>query len=220
VIILRKKEFVAILELVVDFPKIDLNIFLLLKVEMHLHINVVGDSGSNGGNKNILKEFYLEGLQKHTANLKTIHADSGFDLFCPRDLTIPPNETSFIDLGIQCAAYKKVHTDGGSIASRNKRRIKFSRSVGIGPMAFYVYPRSSLSKTPLRLANSVGIIDMGYRGNIIAAVDNIGGKPFQLRRATRLFQICAPDLSPINVELVDFLDKTARGAGGFGSTGQ
>ena len=185
---------------------------------MHLHIHIVGDSGLNSGNKNILKEFYIEKLSKHKPNVP--YPDSGFDLFCPRDLTIPPNETSFIDLGIQCAAYKKVHTDGGSIASRNKRRIKFSRSVGIGPMPFYVYPRSSLSKTPLRLANCVGIIDMGYRGNIIAAVDNIGDKPFQLRRGDRLFQICAPDLSPINVELVNSLDKTVRGAGCFGSTGQ
>ena len=64
------------MELVVDFPKIDLNIFLLLKVEMHLHINVVGDSGSNGGNKNILKEFYLEGLRKHKQNLKSKQPNS------------------------------------------------------------------------------------------------------------------------------------------------
>ena len=36
---------------------------------------------------------------------------------------------------------------------------------------FYVYPRSSISKTPLRMANSVGIIDSGYRGNLKFAVD-------------------------------------------------
>ena len=165
---------------------------------MYLLIHIVGDSGLAEGNKNILNEFYLEGLRKHKLNLKTTHPDSGFDLFCPRDLTFPPNETSFIDLGIRCAAW-------GGVAS---------------PMAFYVYPRSSLSKTPLRLANSVGIIDSGYRGNILAAVDNIGDKPFQLRRGTRLFQICSPDLSPLSVELVNSLDKTVRGAGGFGSTGQ
>ena len=163
---------------------------------MHLLIHVVGDSG---GNKNILKEFYQEGLRKH--KLKTIHPDSGFDLFCPRDLTIPPNETSFIDLGIQCAA-------------------NTGAAYGYAPMGFYVYPRSSLSKTPLRLANCVGIIDSGYRGNILAAVDNIKDKDYQVKRGARLFQICAPDLSPFSVELVDSLDKTLRGAGGFGSTGQ
>jgi dUTP pyrophosphatase len=172
---------------------------------MHLYIHIVGDSGLAEGNKNILNEFYLEGLRKHKLNLKTTHPDSGFDLFCPRDLTIPPNETSFIDLGIRCAALNNF-SDGGD--------------GGIRGLAFYVYPRSSLSKTPLRLANSVGIIDSGYRGNILAAVDNIRDKPFQVRRGTRLFQICAPDLSPLSVELVNSLDKTVRGAGGFGSTGQ
>lgn len=172
---------------------------------MYLLIHIVGDSGLAEGNKNILNEFYLEGLRKHKLNLETTHPDSGFDLFCPRDLTIPPNETSFIDLGIQCAAYW---------------RCSRAPSVGRVPQPFYVYPRSSLSKTPLRLANSVGIIDSGYRGNILAAVDNIGDKPFQLRRGTRLFQICSPDLSPLSVELVNSLDKTVRGAGGFGSTGQ
>ena len=166
---------------------------------MHLLIHIVGDSGLAEGNKNILKEFYLEGLRKHKLKLETTHPDSGFDLFCPRDLTLPPTQTSFIDLGIQCAAYDSPTTS---------------------PKPFYVYPRSSLSKTPLRLANSVGIIDSGYRGNILAAVDNIWDQNFQLRRGTRLFQICAPDLSPFTVELVDSLDETVRGAGGFGSTGQ
>ena len=166
---------------------------------MYLLIHIVGDSGLAEGNKNILNELYLEGLRKHKLNLETTHPDSGFDLFCPRDLTIPPNETSFIDLGIRCAAYE------WPTAS---------------PKPFYVYPRSSLSKTSLRLANSVGIIDSGYRGNILAAVDNIWDQNFQLRRGTRLFQICAPDLSPFTVELVDSLDETVRGAGGFGSTGQ
>ena len=166
---------------------------------MHLLIHIVGDSGLAEGNKNILKEFYLVGLRKHKQNLKTTHPDSGFDLFCPRDLTIPHGKTSFIDLGIQCAAYDSQTTS---------------------PKPFYVYPRSSLSKTPLRLANSVGIIDSGYRGNILAAVDNIWDQNFQLRRGTRLFQICAPDLSPFTVELVDSLDETVRGAGGCGSTGQ
>ena len=168
---------------------------------MHLLIHIVGDSGLAEGNKNILKEFYLEGLRKHKLKLETTHPDSGFDLFCPRDLTIPHGKTSFIDLGIRCAAYSNTLTSAS-------------------PKPFYVYPRSSLSKTPLRLANSVGIIDSGYRGNILAAVDNIWDQNFQLRRGTRLFQICAPDLSPFTVELVDSLDETVRGAGGFGSTGQ
>ena len=73
------------------------------------------------------------------------------------------------------------------------------------------------------LANSVGVIDSGYRGDIIGAFRNISGdnKSFVVEQYTRLLQICAPDLRPIIVQLVDadFFEKTTRGEGGFGSTG-
>lgn len=100
---------------------------------------------------------------------------------------------------------------------------------------FYLYPRSSISKTRIRLANSVGIIDAGYRGDIIAAVDTIGlfGSAdiwhiwketlSPIKKYERYFQICAPDLSPFLVHIVETEDElgapTTRGHGGFGSTG-
>ena len=80
-------------------------------------------------------------------------------------------------------------------------------------------PRSSLSKTPLRQCNSIGLIDAGYRGEIMAAVDNIKDKSFTLETGQRLFQLVAMDGSPIHFELVDELTETDRGEGGFGSTG-
>jgi len=74
------------------------------------------------------------------------------------------------------------------------------------------------------LANSVGIIDSGYRGPIIGAFRNISCKPepYVVEKYSRLLQICAPDLRPIMVELVgeNFFETTERGDGGFGSTGQ
>jgi dUTP pyrophosphatase len=100
---------------------------------------------------------------------------------------------------------------------------------------FYLYPRSSISKTRMRLANSVGIIDAGYRGDLIAAVDTIGlfGSTdiwhvwketlSPIKKYDRYFQVCAPDLSPFLVHIVDteqdLSPPTARGQGGFGSTG-
>ena len=103
------------------------------------------------------------------------------------------------------------------------------------PTGFYLYPRSSISKTRMRLANSVGIIDAGYRGDLIAAVDTIGlfGSTdiwhiwketlSPIKKYDRYFQVCAPDLSPFLVHLVDTEEElsppTARGHGGFGSTG-
>jgi dUTPase len=100
---------------------------------------------------------------------------------------------------------------------------------------FYLYPRSSISKTRMRIANSVGIIDAGYRGDLIAAVDTIGvfGSTdiwhvwketlSPIKKYDRYFQVCAPDLSPFLVHIVpteaDLGQPTERGRGGFGSTG-
>ena len=84
--------------------------------------------------------------------------------------------------------------------------------------AFWLLPRSSLSRTPLRMANSVGLIDAGYRGPIMAACDGT----YEVSSQERLFQLVAPDLLPWReVRIVDEIPggTTTRGAGGFGSTG-
>ena len=85
--------------------------------------------------------------------------------------------------------------------------------------SYYLYPRSSIIKTPLRLSNSVGIIDAGYRGNIIACVDNIKNYEFKIEKGSRLFQICGPTLEPIEIRVINELSNSQRGSGGFGSTG-
>ena len=123
--------------------------------------------------------------------------DSGLDLFCPETVTIQPGETYKINLQINCEAL----SDSGNVS-------------------YYLYPRSSIIKTPLRMSNCVGIIDAGYRGDIIACVDNIKDYPYEIKQGDRLFQICAGDLSPFTYELVDNLSNTRRGSGGFGSTGR
>ena len=123
--------------------------------------------------------------------------DSGIDLYCPETVTIMPRTLHKIDMKIQC-----------EMISNEKN------------VSYYLYPRSSIVKTPLRMANSLGIIDAGYRGNIIACVDNISEVPYTIEANTRLFQICAPDLSSINLNIVNNLSVTARGTGGFGSTNE
>ena len=91
---------------------------------------------------------------------------------------------------------------------------------------YYMYPRSSLSKTKLRLANSTGIIDSGYRGHLIGMFDLLAfpNKKYDVEQYDRLLQICAPGLVPIVVEVVNSIEElgsqTERGAGGFGSTGK
>ena len=89
-------------------------------------------------------------------------------------------------------------------------------------------PRSSTgAKTDLRLSNSVGIIDSGYRGELCALLDNVNSdadnnEQNNLKRFQRNFQIVSFTGYPIHVTLVnkeEDLGGTERGEGGFGSTG-
>ena len=50
-----------------------------------------------------------------------------------------------------------------------------------------VMPGSSISKTPLRMSNSIGLIDAGYRGNIMVALDSHDLEPYTIQKDTRLF---------------------------------
>lgn len=123
-----------------------------------------------------------------------ISSDSGFDLFIAEDTLVPAHTMKMIDLKVRCEPL----FHGG----------------------YYLYPRSSISKTPLRLANSVGIIDNGYRGTLKCAVDNNSDEDFVVKKGERYFQICHPSLMPMIINIVESVDmKTERGEGGFGSTG-
>ena len=233
--------------------------------------------------RDVLGKYYEKSIEEY--NNKVLsgdkHLDSGFDLYIADHFTnIGYNEASPIVINhqVQCALYDD---EGNSLP-------------------YYLYPRSSISKKPFRLANNVGIIDSGYRGNLIAKVDCICGEAYEhkdsetlgmnyvdsgieeekvdkynkkrgsnkkrrgkekkeqnkkdmdeeevgvsynvsnnlfLRTITanrvgkysnfyegqvgsRMFQVCSYNLLPFNrIELVDELDDTERGSGGFGSTG-
>lgn len=141
----------------------------------------------------------IASLYKNT--MTTHDGDSGFDLYVPEDVTFNLWETKLVDFNIQC-----------ELETTNKKNV-----------SYYLYPRSSISKTPLRLANSVGIIDAGYRGNIKAALqffpDGTNNTTYLLKKGTKLMQLCSPTLEPFFVIFTDKLSETTRGAGGFGSTG-
>lgn len=189
---------------------------------LELHIKCHGDDE--------LRKFYEDLIVRLEEDVKSGKIlDSGIDLMCPKDTFITSNSTKLYDLEVSCALYRRV---AGELI----------------PMPYYLYPRSSISKTPLRLANSVGIIDAGYRGHLMAALDCIYLNPYtswrvdekgrmvdrciptdpkhsppprgKIIKGSRLVQICSPDLTPITtVKIVSDLDTTARGSGGFGSTG-
>jgi len=164
---------------------------------------------------NDLKQKYIDSALNHNnkiLNPNNPHFDAGFDLFNPTRRTFTSNQMSSVnkfDHNIVCSA--QMVTDSNKIYNTG----------------YYMHPRSSVSKTKLRLANATGIIDSGYRGHLMGMFDLINlfdNDEYLVEKYDRLLQICAPGLVPIVVEIVNSMEElgsqTERGAGGFGSTGR
>ena len=82
-------------------------------------------------------------------------------------------------------------------------------------------PRSGLAaRHGVTLLNSPGTIDADYRGEIQAILINLGVAPFLLRRGDRMAQLVVAPVTRVRWQEADGLDDTARGSGGFGSTGE
>jgi len=150
---------------------------------------------------NNLKIFcQTESLTTLYSSRQNHQSDSGFDLYCPQTIIVKPRSQAKINFMINC------------------QMINGDTSIG-----YFLMPRSSIVKTPLRMSNSIGLIDQAYRGDIMAFVDNISDQEYTIEEGTRLFQIVAPSLSPISLQMVNSIDdlqQTERGTGGFGSTGK
>jgi len=159
-----------------------------------------------------------EDVEELYSSHSTYHeGDSGLDLFFPEDVSFRCGETKLVDLGIRCEMEQH------------------SIYTGVANVSYLLLPRSSISKTPLRLANSIGLIDAGYRGNILMALTYVptsedllnirkGGADdplpvYTVKKGTRLGQISLPTLEPFRFKLSNELSETSRGTGGFGSTG-
>lgn len=83
-----------------------------------------------------------------------------------------------------------------------------------------VRPRSGLAlKHGITVPNTPGTIDSDYRGELKVILINHGDQPFPIRRGDRIAQLVAAPVQRADFIEVDDLDETARGAGGFGSTG-
>jgi dUTP pyrophosphatase len=135
------------------------------------------------------KEYY-ETFNSHH------NGDSGIDLYNATSNITKPFDVTTVDFNIQC---EMIDLETNEYSS------------------YLLVPRSSLSSTCFQLANSVGIIDAGYRGNIKAKVRNCHMTDAEFPTGS-WFQIVAPDLKPIRVCVVTSLSSTTRDDGGFGST--
>ena len=170
-----------------------------------------------------LVKTYEDKVEEHNQKIYgSQYPDSGFDLFIPFDYS--EYEYGYTDNRLSPVTFR---APLGVKCSMSRFNAVYKKSSATG---YYLYPRSSIVKTPFRLSNSVGIIDSGYRGEIMAVVDNIDAVNNDIKTClnkymppmSRMFQICSPTLEPFMIQIVDSEEKlglTERGSGGFGSTG-
>ena len=121
--------------------------------------------------------------------------DAGLDLCSAVDVVVEPGERAMIPTGV-AVAIPEGH-------------------------AGLVVPRSGLaSKRGLTMANSPGLIDAGYRGEVICAAVNLDREqPVKILVGDRIAQLVIVELPRVEPTWVDELPETTRGEGGFGSTG-
>jgi len=136
--------------------------------------------------------------------------DSGLDLLCP--------DTTLSLSGPRLALPMKTGVVAAAVDASGR------------PMPCILMARSSMAQAPLRIANQLGLIDAGYRGELTAHVDFVDsnwlGPFYTIPQGRRLFQVVQHNWLPwTNIVLVDSVTDLPRapdnrGAGGFGSTGR
>ena len=128
------------------------------------------------------------------------NGSSGFDLHALEDTVILPGQTKLVRTGL---------------------------AFDVGPgYELQIRPRSGVSlKTSLRIANSPGTVDADFRGEVCVIITNIDGRndtlfgPTTIEKGSRIAQGVICPVMQADIEVVDYLDETSRGEGGFGSTG-
>lgn len=119
--------------------------------------------------------------------------DAGMDLYAAEPVTVT-RETVLIPTGVAVAV-----PDG---------------HVGL------VCPRSGLSKHGVTVANAPGVVDAGYRGEVMVRLTTTSATPYRVYRGDRIAQLLIVPILRPEITVVESLDNTQRGANGFGSTGR
>jgi dUTP pyrophosphatase len=117
--------------------------------------------------------------------------DAGADLFSNENCEIYPGDQKLVDTGIA---------------------IKIPRGFG-----GFIFNRSSQGKKGITIPHSVGVIDSDYRGNLKVLLKNIGDDPYKIEAGDKIAQLVIQPVQIVNFK--DTWNDTARGTGGFGSTG-
>ncbi len=153
----------------------------------------------------------LRNLYRQHLSQKHRYTDSGFDILLPRQTVTASNNQYIMGDPVYTSIIVAALTESGH------------------PAPCLLLPRSSISSTILRLSNSIGLIDMGYRGEVIAKCDTagLGVSIYHIdEQGKRLFQLVQHNFMPWKeIRLVNTMDELPlppdnRGTGGFGSTGR
>ena len=121
-------------------------------------------------------------------------SDAGYDLFSIEKIILQPNEIHKVKTGIAI----QIPTNYGGL----------------------VLPRSGLSsKHGISLINTPGLIDSGYRGELLIPLINHSVKEYEINKHERIAQLILIESPEVNIEVVSDLDDSDRDSKGFGSTG-
>lgn len=153
---------------------------------------------TNGNSDKYLE--YLRRLEYKEASKSCCNCNNaGFDLYIPNTIIVPGKAISF-KIGL---------------------KVKISAYIDDELSSYKIYPRSSMgAKSPLRLCNSIGLVDCEYTGELFIFVDNISDDEYKINMTDRLVQLVGPNNEMFDFELVEKLEETNRGENGIGSSGK
>lgn len=132
-------------------------------------------------------------------------------------LDLPAYETN-LAAGVDLRA---AITDTMSLAPGERTLVATGFAMALPPgYEAQIRPRSGLAyKHGISVVNTPGTIDADYRGEVKILLINHGSEKFEINRGDRIAQMVVAPVTQADFELVDSLSDTARGAGGYGSTG-
>ena len=120
--------------------------------------------------------------------------DAGLDLYSAEEVTLQPGERKLVSTGIRIALEKGFEAQ--------------------------VRPKSGLAVNHgLTILNTPGTIDFQYRGLVKVIIFNAGKEAYKIEKGKKIAQMVINKIESADVEVVEELDETTRGDGGFGSTG-
>ena len=152
----------------------------------------------------LIEKYRASAGKRNSENAYSKDFNAGFDLFVPQEITFDSSKDHKVCINFGIQAYMvEINTRTGEET----------------PLCYWMVPRSSVgSKTPLRMANSLGVIDSGYRGELKGYFDNMDAYrnsndvKFEIKPFDRFVQIVGPRMDRFDVEVVDSISiDTDRG---------